>query len=740
VQRQTSPLPKSPGGITDVLTTKTQVAFSCLLMRLKAFVSSKLLNAWWWGIAASVFIWGFIAWDLDRLHDQSVHDAQRRLENWVSLYAEEVSSSINSIDYLLIDFRDEWDGDAKSFQELIEKRRNYVDPDMGYNVGILDQQGQLIFSTVAVASLPIDLSDREHFQNHFRDPDDALYVGKPMEMRVKAQWGIPFSRPLSNKDGSFNGLIGVTVLPDYFSRFHKRVDLGEDGSIFLGRTDGYALARHPRPELALGDVIKDAPWLGASPNGKGFFQGHSKVDQVVRLYAWQTLERGNLAVVMGKSMATVLAPYHHQRTVYLIGGKAASLFLLLAAYLWIRHQRHRAQAYAEMQKMEATLAHSQRMESIGKLTGGVTHDFNHILQIITSNLQVIEINGPGSNQIEPHLKSIATATERGTKLAAQLLTFARRQPLHPTVVDMGRLLGRIDHLLQQLAGPGINVQISIPEQVWSVRVDAGLLENVIMNLAANARDAMEGVGILCIRVDNERLGQHQTGNYPDLAPGEYVLLAMTDNGCGMLPEVTEHAFEPFFTTKPEGKGTGLGLSMAYGFIKESNGHIHIDSAPDKGTTIRIFLPRSLEEASRMSAAPVLALTGGVETILFVDDSAELRMMMGMMLEHSGYHVVRAPNAQEALAILEQGEAIDVLFTDIRMPGRMNGIELAKQAKAMRPDLMILLASGNDDLGDSPSDLAEVHDFPFLAKPYTVQEADAMLRRFLSPKEIKAVSA
>lgn len=656
----------------------------------------------------------------------------------VSLYAEEVSSSINSIDYLLIDFRDEWDGDTDSFEDLVQRRRPYVDPEMGYSVSIIDQQGHLVFTTVSGATLPINLGDRESYQHHLHDPTDAPYVGPPEKLRLKSLWSIPFTRPLFSKDGEFNGLIVITVLPSYFSRFHQRVDLGKDSSIFLGRANGQALARHPRPELAQDTVVRNVPWVEAAPSQKGMYQKHSDFDQIERLFAWQTLDRGNLVVVMGNSMATILAPYHHQRTVYLASGTAATLLLLFAAYLWGRYQRHRHHAAAEMRKMESALAHSQKLEAIGKLTGGVTHDFNHVLQIITSNLQLLQQSGAAGPGIEPHLRSIATATERGTKLAAQLLTFARRQPLHPTAVDVAKLLARIDHLMQQLVGPDMKLQMQAVQQSWIVKVDCGLLERVFFNLAANARDAMNGQGVLHISVNNQHIGPDQIRHCPEIAQGDYVLLVMKDAGCGMPPEVMEHAFEPFFTTKPEGKGTGLGLAMAYGFIKQSGGHIRIESAPGEGTMIQIYLPRSREQENALPAvalpAPATSMAGGSETILFVEDSAELRTMMGMMLENLGYRVLRASNARDALRILEKGDPVDMLFTDIRLPGSVNGIELARQARVIRPDLKVLLASGADEVEPLSGNVAEVSGFPFLSKPYTLQDADAMLRGLLSRKE------
>jgi PAS domain S-box-containing protein len=250
------------------------------------------------------------------------------------------------------------------------------------------------------------------------------------------------------------------------------------------------------------------------------------------------------------------------------------------------------QRQQRLDEARAALQRSQKLEAVGKLTGGVAHDFNNILHIISANVQLMMRNDEGSRK---RLLGIMDGVERGKKLADQLLAFARRQPLHPSVVGLAQLIERMDSLLQRAAGDAIEIRFAIPAKPWNILVDPNQLENVLINLVINARDAMDGQGRITIALDNIRIDEGSELANTGIKPGEFVTIAVRDTGSGMPPEVMERAFEPFFTTKPEGKGTGLGLSMAHGFVKQSGGHIRLASTPGQGTTVTIFLPRALQE-------------------------------------------------------------------------------------------------------------------------------------------------
>lgn len=708
-------------------------------MSSKDFASSRLFgsNAASLVLAASLIsIWALIAYDLERSHDRAFYYAHIQLENLTEVYAEEVSSSIKAVDYVLVDLREEWKNNPEEFAALIQHRQTHLDPSVAFNVGIINEQGKLAFASAAVSDTSVDLSDRPHFRFHLLNQGDELYISKPVLLRSAYRLAIQFSRPLPRKDGEFNGVIVASVSPEYFYRFHENIDLGKGSSITLARTNGDLITRSPRPGQAVDTTIEDAPWVGAASGESGYFQAYSEVDNVERLYAWQALEEYDLAVTMGQSVETILNPYYQQRRTYLLWGSVATLFLLLLAYGVGRYQLQRAKANAAMQQMEEALQRSQKLEAIGKLTGGVAHDFNNLLQILGGNVELLRMTVGKDKQIEPHLNSMSDAIERGSKLTTQLLTFARRQPLHPVSVNIEKLVRNLDSLIQRLVGDGIEVRINAAKDTGNVKVDPALLESVILNLAANARDAMDGKGLLSIDLRNESVDEHHATAYPGISTGEYVLLAVKDTGSGMPQEVLERVFEPFFTTKAEGKGTGLGLAMAYGFVKESGGHIQIDSKVGSGTTIGMFLPRSFEAQKEVSSAPAKEMHGGAETVLIAEDNAEVRRMLELMLEHLGYRVLKAANAKEALEILKKGEAIDLLFTDVVMPGGMDGLELARKANIIRPDMAILVASGSHDTHESLRELqSEIGDIRFISKPYGMQEVSAAFHELLKKRRV-----
>jgi signal transduction histidine kinase/CheY-like chemotaxis protein len=346
----------------------------------------------------------------------------------------------------------------------------------------------------------------------------------------------------------------------------------------------------------------------------------------------------------------------------------------------------------ELSSAQQALQRSQKLEAIGKLTGGVAHDFNNILQIIGGNLELLHSRLP-DDEAQARLEVAMKAVERGAKLSSHLLAFARRQPLQPVVVNPARIVTDMDDLLCRALGETIQIETIRSGGQWNTVVDPHQLENVILNLAINARDAMPGGGKLTIEIGNASLDDTYVAAEPDIVPGQYVLIAVSDTGCGMDADVLERACEPFFTTKPEGAGTGLGLSMAYGFVKQTGGHFKIYSEVGHGTAIKMYFPRSHEAeaaSTRLTGGPV---RGGSETVLVVEDDPSVQETVVGMLGSLGYHVLKADNATAALGILNSGLPIDLLFTDVVMPGPLRSPELARQAKAMHPGIGVLFTSG-----------------------------------------------
>ncbi|MPW18270.1 PAS domain S-box protein [Paraburkholderia sp. CNPSo 3157] len=353
----------------------------------------------------------------------------------------------------------------------------------------------------------------------------------------------------------------------------------------------------------------------------------------------------------------------------------------------------RMDANRQLEETRTALFRAQKMEAVGKLTGGVAHDFNNLLQILRGNLELLDSRHHRDSWTRERVNKAIDAVDRGSKLASQLLAFGRQQPLQPVVINLAAALRSMDDLLRRALGETIRVETVVAGGLWNTLVDIHQLENVILNLAINARDAMPDGGKLTMELSNAMLDDEYIATVPDVAAGQYVLLAVTDTGTGMQQDIVERAFDPFFTTKPEGQGTGLGLSMAYGFVKQSGGHIKIYSELDHGTTVKIYLPRSakpaIEPPSRMRA-PV---RGGTETILVVEDDQKVQTTAIDTLSELGYNVLKADDAQQALTVLRSGVDVDLLFSDVVMPGPVRSTDMAAQAVTLLPRLKVLFTSG-----------------------------------------------
>lgn len=376
---------------------------------------------------------------------------------------------------------------------------------------------------------------------------------------------------------------------------------------------------------------------------------------------------------------------------------------------------------------EAALRQGQKMEATGQLTGGMAHDFNNILQVIRANLDLLKGEAGDNAAMLSRVQSATAAADRGARLTQQLLAFARRQPLTPQPTNIARLVGDLADLMRHSLGERIAIELKMADDPWNARIDAGQLENAILNLSINARDAMPDGGTVRVVVSNATLDRRYAALHPDVTPGPYVLVDVSDTGTGMPPEVAAQAFDPFFTTKGDGKGTGLGLSMVYGFVRQSNGHIRIDSAIGQGTSIKLYLPRTDDPVVEESADPGSAVSGS-ERILVVEDSEDVRRAVVDMLTGWGYSVESAEDPDVAAAILAKDSAFDLLFTDIVMPGTMTAVELAQVAQRLHPGMAVLLTSGFAR-GLIPDHTRS--GYPMIAKPYSSDALSAKLRSVLA---------
>jgi signal transduction histidine kinase len=401
---------------------------------------------------------------------------------------------------------------------------------------------------------------------------------------------------------------------------------------------------------------------------------------------------------------------------------------------------------AELQQAEEALRQAQKMEAVGQLTGGIAHDFNNLLTGIVGSLELLQrrVNEGRTGDLQRYASVAIASANRAAALTQRLLAFARRQPLDPRPVDVNTLIASMEDLLRRTLGPSIALHMALTEGLWPTLCDPNQLESAILNLAINARDAMTGNGHgaegnrggdddggrLTIETANAVLDQaYARAQGGEVKPGPYVMVAVSDTGTGMPPEEIERAFEPFFTTKPLGQGTGLGLSMLYGFIKQSNGHVRIYSEPGMGTTFRIYLPRgggqTADDANWHDSAAPTERSGAGQRVLVVEDEPAVRMLITETLRELGYRSTEAVDGPAGLAIVQSKAPIDLLITDVGLPG-LNGRQLADAARALRPDLQVLFITGfagNAAVGNGVLEAG----MEILTKPFSMDALAAKLQ-------------
>jgi signal transduction histidine kinase/CheY-like chemotaxis protein len=571
----------------------------------------------------------------------------------------------------------------------LEKAVNSVDA-----IVVADSKGRrLVSSAVFPVTADLGVEDRDYFLAHV-DRDAGTFVGAVSQSRVTKEFFFGVSRRRPLRDGQFNGIIMVSVVPKVFSDFYDQLATDNSTSFSLAKSDGAILARRPSPP---GDVTHFAPISGfmlnvtSHPEG-GIVTSNNSVDGVQRRIAYRKLGYADLYVSDGIKTEAVYAGWLRLMATHLIFGVPATLFLFMLVLLTMR----RTQAfYAEAERRdmaEQALRQSQKMEAVGQLTGGVAHDFNNLLTIIIGNLGIAK-RGVVEARAERALNNALVGAERAAQLTQRLLAFSRRQPLNPRLIDVNKLVVSISDLLTRTLGENIALETVSGAGLWKVEADASELESTLLNLALNARDAMPEGGKLTIEISNAYLDDEYCRHHEGIQPGQYVLVAVTDSGAGMSRETIDHAFEPFFTTKEAGKGTGLGLSQVYGFMKQSGGHVKIYSEPGEGTTIKLYLPRREgDEADISSDSSEGSDRGQGETILIVEDDDGVRQYAAEILRDLNYQIIEAKDSATALRLLDAEKQFDLLLTDVVLPGK-NGRELADEVERKRPEVKIIFMTG-----------------------------------------------
>jgi PAS domain S-box-containing protein len=376
----------------------------------------------------------------------------------------------------------------------------------------------------------------------------------------------------------------------------------------------------------------------------------------------------------------------------------------------------------ERKQMEQNLLHASKLEAVGRLTGGIAHDFNNMLSVVIGNLDLLQKAVDGNDKAERRAKMAIEGAQRCADLTHRLLAFSRRQPLQATTLDVQQLMPGLLELMRRTLGERINVSLKAESPVWPIKVDRAQLEAALLNLAVNARDAMPEGGDLCIALENRSVPEDI-----NVAAGDYVVISVADTGVGMPPEILERVFEPFFTTKESGKGTGLGLSMVYGFVQQSNGHVELDSLPNKGTTIRIFLPRTDGEAMEFpseTAGPTMQPFGDGQTILVVEDDPAVRQVAVSTLKSLGFQVKEAETGDAAADMLKTSDGVKLVLSDVRMPGALTGIDLARLVRREWPSVQVLLTTGYVEGNET------IDDIDLLYKPYRASDLAEKIQSLL----------
>ncbi|HVJ41827.1 MAG TPA: ATP-binding protein [Dongiaceae bacterium] len=647
-----------------------------------------------------------------------------------------------------------WDDLAKSADLQHQLRRladalPYIE-DVWFN----DDKGLLRLTSFDFPTPYSNAADRDSFKAA-QQAGDRLFIGSLIVGRVTKRPTFLISRRMEWPDHQLRGMVSVTADIGYFVDYWQKLQLPYDERITLFRRDNLnILAQYPptadsppQQDLYMREMFS-VPLRQKSAGGSYSGDRFGTFRQVGDLPLYLSVDISRDAVtaawwnwVWSRLPIALLAAFSFLVVTILALRQAAIEAADKAALEEARTALSKAnvELRAEIdqrEKAEGQIRQMQKLDAIGQLTGGLAHDFNNMLSIVIGSLSMMKRRmARGEFDIERYIDTALEGAQRAATLTQRLLAFARQQPLAPQTIDANRFVSGMSDLLRRTLTEAVQVETVLAGGLWKTRADPSQLESAVLNLAVNARDAMPNGGRLTIETANASLGDEYSRRHGEIPSGQYVLIAVTDTGSGMPPEIAAKAFEPFFTTKQTGRGTGLGLSQVYGFVRQSGGHVKIYSELGQGTTVKIYLPRfyGVSEEGEVSVATTIAAFGGAatEVILVVEDEETVRQLSVDALTELGYTVVQADGADSALKVVNERADISLLFTDIVMPGR-NGRQLADEVAKIRPELKVLFTTGYTRNAVVHNGILDA-GVRMLGKPFSVEQLARSIREALDGK-------
>ncbi len=707
------------------------------------------------GVALILLLWLGAGMTVRDFRQRDMNDERRELTALDLLLAEETDRALQSVDLVLTSLQQDiaLDGVTRpqEFTRLESDTTTYlllksriVGISQLASVSMIGSDGDVINSSSAHPAPKTDVAASDYFLSLQDAPNSSPYLSQP-QRNADGTWTIYLARRVDSPTGRFLGLVVAAIDLAYFENLYKTLEIGGHGAVSLWRRDAMLLARYP-PLDAIGRVFKIQSFNGILRDGQPVtYEVAKSLDGQARLVATMPIKDFPLVVNISKGVGQILADWYQATFLIIVGAALSSIALCLILWLLARQfnayqalavaDTERNKAVAEREQAEAQLRQAQKLEAIGQLTGGIAHDFNNLLTAVLGNLELLKKYTQNADaRLNRWASNAFDAANRGAVLTQRLLVFSRRQPLEPRPADIVAMLGSMSDLLRRTLGENIEIETQVAPGLWPAFADLNQLDNAILNIAINARDAMDGQGRLTIAASN--VDESSDVDDPEVEAGQYVLLAISDTGKGIEKDVLDRVFEPFFSTKPIGQGTGLGLSQVYGFVKQTGGHVKIDSAAGQGTTVKLYLPRAQVEQGE----PALRLDSEAKsneaaqgTVLVVEDDPDVRTYSAEILRDLGCRVREAGNAKTALETLRESNEFALLFSDVGLPG-MNGTELAEEALRLRPQLKVLLTTGyaRDKLIER---CGFEHGILLLPKPFTRADLAQKVKQLLSPQVV-----